>query len=146
MVDVKTAYLQGNVRRDVYIQEPRGFEIINHKPGKPYVIWKLRRAVYGLGDSAKPWGDEFSSGLQQLGWKPTLSASCIVTRGISECYSIISIYVDDVTITSASTDELRKLKHETRQKFEIEDLGETNNVLGLEINRNKDHRVLSISQ
>lgn len=49
-------------------------------------------------------------------------------------------------MVDVSSDEQPKVKHEIQQKFKIKDLGEANNVLGLEIGRDKKNGVLSISQ
>lgn len=56
MIDVSTASFQSNIKRDVYIQQPKFFF---SKTGKAY-IWKLKEAADGLGESAKRLGDTFS--------------------------------------------------------------------------------------
>lgn len=64
----------------------------------------------------------------------TLSDPCILTRGITEQYSIVSVHADHCLIASASQQELQRIQHEMQRKFKIKDLGEASSLLGLTTN------------
>lgn len=50
-LDVKSVFLNGEIKEDVYVQQPRGFEV----PGSEYKVYKLKKALYGLKHAPRAW-------------------------------------------------------------------------------------------
>nr|GFB94357.1 retrovirus-related Pol polyprotein from transposon TNT 1-94 [Tanacetum cinerariifolium] len=60
-MDVKTAFLHGSLKEDVYVCQPEGFIDADH----PSHVFKLKKALYGLKQAPRAWHDELSTFLLQ---------------------------------------------------------------------------------
>lgn len=99
-MDVKTAFLYGGVKENIYIKQPT-----DHTNGTSRVC-KLRKALYGLKQSPQIWYDTLAQFLMSLGMKAiNANLSVFAKDGL-----IIAIYVDDLLLTGPSLDEIKKVK------------------------------------
>ncbi|GKE22772.1 retrovirus-related pol polyprotein from transposon TNT 1-94 [Tanacetum coccineum] len=100
-MDVKTAFLNGNLREEVYVSQPDGFV----DPDKPNYVHKLKKALYGLKQAPLAWYDMLSSFLISNDFsKGLVDPTMLIHRECKELL-LVHIYVDDI-IFVASTPEL----------------------------------------
>ncbi|GJV57729.1 retrovirus-related pol polyprotein from transposon TNT 1-94 [Tanacetum coccineum] len=100
-MDVKTAFLNGNLREEVYVSQPDGFV----DPDKPNYVYKLKKALYGLKQAPRAWYDMLSSFLISNDFsKGSVDPTLFIRREGKELL-LVQIYVDDI-IFAASTPEL----------------------------------------
>jgi cell pole-organizing protein PopZ len=129
-LDVKSAFLNGVLEEDVYVEQPEGFEVKNagHK------IYKLRKALYGLKQAPRAWYSEIDAYLSMCKFKRSTSEATLYTRSDREGNLIIvSIYVDDIVYTGSSERMLSEFKREMMQRYEMTDLGLLHHFLGMGI-------------
>ncbi|GJW75103.1 retrovirus-related pol polyprotein from transposon TNT 1-94 [Tanacetum coccineum] len=100
-MDVKTAFLNGNLREEVYVSQPDGFV----DPDKPNYVYKLKKALYGLKQAPRAWYDMLSSFLISNDFSKGLVDPTLFIRREGKELLLVQIYVDDI-IFAASTPEL----------------------------------------
>ena len=123
-MDVKTAFLHGDVDEVIYIRPPDGFPETNGK------VLRLRKALYGLKQSPRLWYLRLKKFLTSKGWK---ASSFDTSVFIHPSGMILTVYVDDINIFGKSEDNIIKFKKELAEEFEMTDLGECAYYLGLHV-------------
>ncbi|KAM5569751.1 hypothetical protein ABKV19_016986 [Rosa sericea] len=127
-LDVKSAFLNGVLNEEVYVEQPQGFVIENEEQK----VYKLKKALYGLKQAPRAWYGEIDShfikdGFQRSENEPTLY---IKTKGNTEIL-IVSIYVDDLVFTGSCEEMVLNFKNEMMKKYEMSDLGLLHYFLGI---------------
>ncbi|GJT36894.1 retrovirus-related pol polyprotein from transposon TNT 1-94 [Tanacetum coccineum] len=133
-MDVKSAFLNGFINKEVYVAQPPGF--IDFK--KPDHVYKLKKALYSLKQAPKAWYDRLKAFLIKHEYKMGMVNSTLFTNKKSSNLIIVQIYVDDIifgTICQDMCDEFAKIMHD---EFEMSIMGELNFFLGLQIKQMKD--------
>ncbi|GJY95413.1 retrovirus-related pol polyprotein from transposon TNT 1-94 [Tanacetum coccineum] len=130
-MDVKTAFLNGNLREEVYVSQPDGFV----DPDKPNYVYKLKKALYGLKQAPRAWYDMLSSFLISNDFsKGSVDPTLFIHREGKELL-LVQIYVDDI-IFAASTPELCDLFAKIMcSKFKMSMMGKISFFLGLQISQ-----------
>ncbi|GJS58368.1 retrovirus-related pol polyprotein from transposon TNT 1-94 [Tanacetum coccineum] len=130
-MDVKTAFLNGNLREEVYVSQPDGFM----DPDKPNYVYKLKKALYGLKQAPRAWYDMLSSFLISNDFsKGSVDPTMFIRREGKELL-LVQIYVDDI-IFVASTPELCDLFAKIMcSKFKMSMMGKISFFLGLQISQ-----------
>ncbi|GKA45700.1 retrovirus-related pol polyprotein from transposon TNT 1-94, partial [Tanacetum coccineum] len=100
-MDVKTAFLNGNLREEVYVSQPDGFV----DPNNPNHVYKLKKALYGLKQAPRAWYDMLSSFLISQDFSKGLVDPTMFIRKEGKELLLEQVYVDDI-IFAASTPEL----------------------------------------
>ena len=143
-MDVRSAFLNGDLDVDIYMQQPEGYT--DDRSGGQLLVCKLNKALYGLKQAGRAWFEKMDKALVQLGFSSLTHDSCIyVQRGVNHII-FITLYVDDLLILSSTLSHLVDLKRRLSQCFEMTDLGEAHFILGLQLTRNRRLRELSLSQ
>lgn len=132
-LDVKTAYLNGYLKEDIYMCIPEGF--MRQKDGK---VLKLRKAVYGLKQSALAWYERVRDVLCKNNFKNCIQEPCLFTKMSKDVKMVIALYVDDFLIFSNNVNETNKLKCILDSEFKIKDLGRVQKYLGMNIQVKKN--------
>jgi Reverse transcriptase (RNA-dependent DNA polymerase) len=143
-LDVKSAFLNGVLDEEIYMEQPQGFIIA----GKETKVCRLRKAIYGLKQASRAWNQQFHGVLIELGFTRTFSDAGIYVyqqRGGDGPLFII-LYVDDITILGASLKAVKRLKADLSKRYEITDLGEIESYLGIRITRDRPRKRLEIDQ
>uniref|UniRef100_A0A2N9GXG9 Integrase catalytic domain-containing protein n=1 Tax=Fagus sylvatica TaxID=28930 RepID=A0A2N9GXG9_FAGSY len=125
-MDVKNAFLNGDLLEEVYMQPPPGY------PDSQNQVCRLRRALYGLKQAPRAWFAKFSSVVAQQGFTPSSYDSALFIRHTSTGITLILLYVDDMIITGDDTAGICDLQKFLSQQFEMKDLGTLSYFLGLE--------------
>ena len=137
-MDVKTAFLHGNVLEKIYIYQPKGFDDGSGR------VCLLNKALYGLKQSPRIWYQFLSKFLEELGY-----------RHIDEDYSvflnpdtntIVAMYMDNILIMGANKQAISDLKSRLNERFEMSDLGPCSQYLGMSVTRDRPNRTLYLSQ
>ena len=141
-MDVKTAFLNGDLDVDLYMQQPEGFVIA----GQEQLVCKLRKSIYGLKQAGRAWFEKINAALIGMDFTPLDSDHCVYVRHQGDDVLYIVLYVDDLLLIGSSLAEVKQLKTDLSARFEMTDLGEAEYVLGLQLTRNRRARTLSLSQ
>lgn len=140
-MDVQSAYLHGYLTEEVYVQPP---EEISDKP--PNKVWRLNKAMYGLKQSGRCWNHCISEVLISVGLVQSKADPCLYYKILGSKIIIVAIYVDDVFIFTNDV-KLRKLvQGKLESQFNMKNLGEINNCLGMRITRDWTEGKLRIDQ
>ncbi|GJX59652.1 retrovirus-related pol polyprotein from transposon TNT 1-94 [Tanacetum coccineum] len=133
-MDVKSAFLDGFINKEVYVAQPSGF--IDFE--KPNHVYKLKKALYGLKQAPKDWYDRSKAFLIKHEYKMRMVDNTLFTKKKSLNLIIVQIYVDDIIFDSTCQDmcdEFAKIMHD---EFEMSMMGELNFFLGLQIKQMED--------
>ena len=121
------------------MQQPPGFE----HPDAPHHICKLDKALYGLKQAPRAWYSRLSSKLHELGFIPSKADTSLFLYHKSNVTMFVLIYVDDIIVTSSSSEAIPALLRDLNEHFAIKDLGDLHYFLGIEVTRTPDGLLLS---
>ncbi|WZZ36046.1 hypothetical protein YC2023_019447 [Brassica napus] len=138
-MDVKNAFLQGELEDEVYMRPPPGMEDMV-KPGN---VLRLKKAIYGLKQSSRAWYHKLSTTLNGRGFVKSEADHTLFTLTSKQGIVVILIYVDDIIITGSDKEGIISTKVFLKSTFDIKDLGELKYFLGIEICRSKEGLFLS---
>jgi hypothetical protein len=127
-MDVKTAFLNGVIEEEVYIEQPQGFEVEDRKTH----VCRLKKGLYGLKQAPRAWYGRIDSFLTSLGFTKSKVDSNLYFKVMNDEPVILLMYVDDLFLTREEkliTDCKKKLVAE----FEMKDLSLLHYFLGLEV-------------
>lgn len=121
--DVKMAFLNGNLKERIFMEQPDGYSNDKDK------VWLLKRSIYGLKQSPKIWNECISRYLNDLGLKATIVDEC--TFCCNNPMLIVVLYVDDGIIFAQDRKNSQNLMKQLSEKFEIQEI-KTNRFIGLQ--------------
>ncbi|WVZ89349.1 hypothetical protein U9M48_035769 [Paspalum notatum var. saurae] len=130
-MDVKSAFLNGDLKEEVYVHQPQGFEI----PGKEGKVLRLRKALYGLRQAPRAWNAKLDSTLKGMGFEQSPHEAAIYRRGNGGNALLVGVYVDDLVITGVKDAEVAAFKEEMKATFHMSDLGPLSFYLGIEVHQ-----------
>ncbi|BBH04777.1 BURP domain-containing protein, partial [Prunus dulcis] len=127
-LDVKSAFLNGILEEEVYIDQPEGFVV----KGSESKVYKLYKALYGLKQAPRAWYSEIDGYFAECGFTKSQSEATLYvkTRGDASIL-IVSIYVDDIVYTGNNQAMLEEFKQDMMEKYEMIDLGLLHHFLGM---------------
>ena len=131
-MDVKNAFLNGDLSEEVYMQPLPGLSVESNK------VCHLRRALYGLKQAPRAWFAKFSSTIFRLGYTASPYDSALFLRRTDKGTILLLLYVDDMIITGDDLSGIQELKDFLSQQFEMKDLGHLSYFLGPEITHSTD--------
>ena len=146
-MDVKTAFLQGDLEEEIYMKQPDGY--IDEE--RPDYVCKLKKSIYGLKQAARCWNVAIDTFLLSNGYRKCSADPCVYMKSVKQKdgkidFVIIALYVDDILFFSNNTKMLKEEKLALAKRFKVEDLGELHHVLGMSVKRNRRLRTFSIGQ
>jgi hypothetical protein len=140
-MDVKNAFLNGDLEEEVYMDIPPGFET-SENANK---VCKLKKSLYGLKQSPRAWFDRFTKVVKKSGYiQCQTDHTMFLKQSPSGKKAILIVYVDDIVLTGDHEEEIKRLKSLLAKEFEIKDLGNLKYFLGMEVARSK--KGISVSQ
>ncbi|CAJ2642124.1 unnamed protein product [Trifolium pratense] len=142
-LDVKTAFLHGDLEEELYMEQPEGFEV----KGKEELVCRLKKSLYGLKQAPRQWYKKFDSFMEKHGYDKTTADHCVFVKKFSDGdFIILLLYVDDMLIVGHDTKKIQSLKKELSMSFAMKDLGPTKQILGMRISRDRKNGKLWLSQ
>lgn len=141
-MDVKTAFLNGELEEDIYMDQPQGFG----QDGLEHLVCKLKKSLYGLKQSPRTWYQRIDSFFTKEGFTRSQADHSLYIKQTGEYLLIVLIYVDDLIILASHLTKLAWLKAKLKAEFEMSDLGELKYCLGVEFERDRKARTITMSQ
>jgi hypothetical protein len=130
-MDVKSVFLNGDLKEEVYVHQLPGFAI----PGKESKVLCLRKALYGLRQAPWVWNAKLNSTLKGMGFGQSPHEAAIYQRGNGRNTLLVGVYVDDLVITGTKDAEVAVFKEEMKATFQMSDLGLLSFYLRIEVHQ-----------
>ncbi|GJS86402.1 retrovirus-related pol polyprotein from transposon TNT 1-94 [Tanacetum coccineum] len=132
-MDVKTAFLNGELKEEVYVSQPEGFV----DQDNPSHVYKLKKALYGLKQAPRAWYDMLSSFLISQHFSKGAVDPTLFTRQAGNDLLLVQIYVDDIIFASTNTAMCNEFANQMTTKFKMSMMGQMSFFLGLQISQKK---------
>nr|GEY16574.1 copia protein [Tanacetum cinerariifolium] len=130
-MDVKTTFLYGPLKEEVYVNQPDGFVDSYH----PDQVYKLKKALYGLKQAPRAWYDELSNFLLSKGFtKGSINPTLFITKHKGDIL-LVQIYVDGIIFGSTNPNLSKRFEKLMHRKFEMTMMGELKFFLGIQIHQ-----------
>lgn len=142
-LDVKTAFLHGDLDEKIYMSQPKGFE----DKAKPDFVCFLKKSLYGLKQSPRQWYKRFDSFVKSIGFKRSDFDHCLYFqhKNKDECVFLL-LYVDDMLLIGPDVKRINNIKSVLGGEFDMKDLGIAKRILGMEIIRDRSNSMLFLHQ
>ena len=138
-LDVKNAFLHGDLEETVYMHQPPGFV----DKSKPNHVCLLRRSLYGLKQAPRAWYNRFATVAKKIGFRQSLCDTSLFVLGNGSNMAYLLLYVDDIILTASSPQLFEKIVSELGTAFELTDLGKLHHFLGIAVTYNSAGILLS---
>ena len=139
-MDVKSAFLNGEIQEEVYVSQPPGFA----QKGQEEKVYRLAKVLYGLRQAPRAWNAKLDGCLQEFGFARCEAEHAVYTRGEGAGRLLIGLYVDDLIVTGKDAREIERFKVKMKNRFEMSDLGLLTFYLDIEVKQ--DAEGISLSQ
>lgn len=141
-MDVKTAFLHGDLDKEIYMEKTEGFQV----KGKEEYLCRLQKSLYGLKQAPRQWYKKFESVIRKQGYRKTSSDHCVFFQRFGDDdFIILLLYVDDMLIVGKNVGRIAQLKRDLSKSFAMKDLGPAKQIIGSRIFRDKGAKKLHIS-
>jgi hypothetical protein len=130
-MDVKSAFLNDELKEEVYVHQPLGF-VISSKKGK---VLRLRKALYGLRQAPRACNIKLDSTLKGMGFGQSPHEAAIYQWGNGRNVLLVGVYVNDLVITCTKDAGVAAFKKEMKVTFQMSDLGLLSFYLGIEMHQ-----------
>ena len=125
-MDVKTAFLNGDLEEEIYMDQSKGFV----EPGQESKVCKLIKSLYDLKQASKQWHEKFDSCMIENGYKSNECDKFIYSKSWNNLHVIISLYVDDMLIFGLNMHVINETKNMLKSHFDMKYFGEANFYFG----------------
>ncbi len=133
-MDVKTAFLNGKLEEEIYMEQPQGFV---HQGGE-HLVCKLQKSLCGLKQSLRAWNQKLDAFLKNIEFMKSEADPSVYVAQMGEVKFFIAVYVDDLILVYNNQNKLLQIKEELSQKFEMKDFRELHFFLVMEVERNRE--------
>jgi hypothetical protein len=138
-MDVKSAFLNGPIKEEVYVEQPPGFEDSEY----PNHVYKLSKTLYGLKQAPRAWYECLRDFLITNGFKVDTADPTLFTKIIVKDLFVCQIYVDDIIFGSTNKSTCEEFSRIVIQKFEMSMMGELKYFLGFQVKQLQDDTFIS---
>ena len=128
-MDVRTAFLNGELNEIVFMKQPEGFV----KEGKENLVCRLKKSIYGLKQSPRCWNTALDDHLKKVKFIQTKGDPCLYVSTDGAETIIIAVYVDDILIGGKTDKRIAGVKIAIAERFEVKDMGELHYFLGVKV-------------
>ena len=132
-MDVKSAFLNGVLMEEVYIEKPLGYE----KKGEEHKVCRLKKALYGLKQAPRAWYSRIDSYLLENGFEKCEGEPTVYIKEKDGKLLIVVLYVDDVIFTGNDDYLIENFKTVMKEEFEMTDMGLLRYFLGIAVDQNE---------
>eukprot|EP00253_Pinus_taeda_P017693 PITA_17693 len=140
-MDVKSAFLQGDLHEEIYMEQPIGFIQTDSS-----LVCRLKKSLYGLKQAPRAWYAKMDSFLLESGFSRCYSDNTVYTKKVGNSLIILVLYVDDLILTGSDPNLINHVKSSLKKKFEMTDVGHLQYFLGLQVLQSKEGISLSQSK
>jgi hypothetical protein len=140
-MDVKTAFLNGYLEEEIYMEQPKGFT----QEGE-HLVCKLHKSLYELKQSLRAWNQKLNAFLKNIEFVRSDVDFSVYIVQVRDVKIFILVYVDDLILVCNNKDKLLQVKEELYRKFEMKDLSDLHFFLSMEVERDHAQHFLYINQ
>eukprot|EP00253_Pinus_taeda_P033245 PITA_33245 len=140
-MDVKSAFLHGDLHEEIYMEQPIGFIQTDSS-----LVCRLKKSLYGLKQAPRAWYAKMDNFLLESGFSSCHSDNTVYTKTVGNSLIILVLYVDDLILTGSDPILINHVKSSLKKKFEMTDLGHLHYFLGLQVLQSKEGISLSQSK
>ncbi|GKE80513.1 retrotransposon protein, putative, ty1-copia subclass [Tanacetum coccineum] len=141
-MDVKTAFLNGHLSEEVYMEQPEAFVNLKY----PNRLCKLKRSIYGLKQASRQWNKRFDDEIKKFGFTQNRDEPCVYLKASGSNITFLILYVDDILIIGNNILMLQDVKSYLGRCFVMKDLGEAAYILGIKIYKDRSRRLIGLCQ
>nr|GFA22665.1 retrovirus-related Pol polyprotein from transposon TNT 1-94 [Tanacetum cinerariifolium] len=128
-MDIKTAFLNGELKEEVYVSQPEGFV----DPDHPTHVYRLKKALYGLKQAPRAWYDTLSTFLLDNDFSKGAVDPTLFAQKTGKHILLVQIYVDDIIFASTDPKACDMFSNEMSSKFQMSMMGQMLFFLGLQV-------------
>ena len=141
-MDVKIVFLNRDLKEEVYIKQPERFSSINNE----HLVCKLKKFIYRLKQTSCQWYLKFHDVFSSFEFVENFTNQCVYQKvsGSKICFLILSM--DDILLATNNKDLLCEVKQFLYNNFDMKDMSDASNIIGIKIYRDKSQGTLSLSQ
>jgi hypothetical protein len=110
--------------------------------GKKESVCKLNKSLYGLKQSPRMWYQNFDTYILGLGFVRSRNDHYVYSKKVGNHFNYVVLYVDDMFLVGNNMDVIKEVKSQLSSKFEMKDLGASNLIMGMEIERDRSNMKL----
>ena len=140
-MDVKKAFLNGNIDKTIYMVQLENF--VSGDPKK--MVCKLKKFIYGLKQASHHWYYKFHQVIVSFGFEINMVDECVYHKFSGSMHIFLVLYVDDILLATNDISLLYETKRFLSNNFKLVDLGDTSFVLGIKIHWNRSRGILGLS-
>ena len=140
-MDVKTAFLNGNLEEEVYMTQSEGF-VSKERANQ---VCKLKRSIYELKQASKSWNIQFDMTVKEFDFIKNKDESCVYKKTSGSVIVFLILYVDNILLIENDILMMQSIKTWLSNKFFMKDLGEASYILGIKIYRDRYKKMLGLS-
>nr|GEX47305.1 retrotransposon protein, putative, Ty1-copia subclass [Tanacetum cinerariifolium] len=141
-MDVKTAFLNGYLFEEVYMEQPKGFVNLKY----PNHVCKLKRFIYRLKQASRQWNKRFDDEIKKLGFTQNRDEPCVYQNASGSYVAILILYIDDILLIENNILMLQDVKSYLGRSFAMKDLGDAAYILGTKIYLDRSKRLIGLCQ
>lgn len=134
-LDVKTAFLNGEIQEEIYVKQQEGFV----KRGHEHLVYRLLKALYGLRQAPRAWYSKLNKCLIEIGFERCPYENAVYSKKAGDEVLIIAVYVDDILVSGSSITLINDFKDQMSKIFDMSNLGKLAYYLGVEVEQGDDY-------
>ncbi|KAH9726279.1 hypothetical protein KPL70_008204 [Citrus sinensis] len=138
-MDVKSAFLNGFLEEEVYIEQQLGYVVKGHEEK----VLRLKKALYGLKQAPRAWNNRIDKYFQEKGFTKCPYEHALYVKEKDGDILIVCLYVDDLIFTGSNPSLFEEFKRVMIKEFEMTDIGLMACYLGIEVKQNEEGIVIS---
>ncbi|KAG7553295.1 hypothetical protein ISN45_Aa06g038290 [Arabidopsis thaliana x Arabidopsis arenosa] len=128
-MDVKSAFLNGDLEEEVYIEQPQGYIV----KGEENKVLRLKKALYGLKQAPRAWNTRIDKYFKEKDFIKCPYEHALYIKIQKDDILIACLYVDDLIFTGNNPSMFEEFKKEMTKEFEMTDIGLMSYYLGIEV-------------
>jgi hypothetical protein len=142
-IDIKTAFLHGKRHSDskLYMRRPTGFT----DEDMPEVV-ELMKSIYGLPEASARFREHSNDCLINLGFRRMITDNCVYRLDRGSDFIIATVHVDDIGFATNSAQILKDVKDGLKETYEITEIKDMNQYLGMRIERDRPNKTITLYQ
>ncbi|KAH9735937.1 hypothetical protein KPL71_017913 [Citrus sinensis] len=138
-MDVKSAFLNGFLEEEVYIEQPLGYMVKGHEDK----VLRLKKALYGLKQAPRAWNSRIDNYFQEKGFTKCPYEHALYVKEKDGDILIVCLYVDDLIFTGSNPSLFEEFKRVMIKEFEMTDIGLMTYYLGIEVKQKEEDIFIS---
>ena len=141
-MDMKTAFLNGDLEKEIYMKQLEGF---SSNDGE-HLVCKLKIFIYGLKQASRQWYLKFHDVICSFGFEENIMDQCIYQKVNESKIFFLILYVDDILLATNDKGLMHEVKQFLSENFEMKDMSDASYLIGIKIHRDRFRGVLGLSQ